>query len=153
GLSFVFTTALNDSRHNGSFDVVFCMEVLEHCTEATRREVLLDLRRLVAPAGTVVISVPIEIGPSLIGKQLIRGIAGARGVGDYKYLERYTWKELTRMVLACEHTVIERPVFQIELTPGQPTFFHGHKGFNWRTCRRELNEFFSVQRVLFSPLG
>ncbi len=153
GLSFMLTDSLSDSRYNGSFDLLFCMEVLEHCTEGTRLEVLKDLHRLGSPSGTVIISVPIEIGPSLIGKQLVRMIAGARGIGDYKYLERYTWMELIRMIFAGKETTIDRPVYRIELIPSQPTSYHGHKGFNWRACRQELNDFFSVQRILFSPLG
>ena len=61
--------------------------------------------------------------------------------------------ELIRMTFAGERTTIARPVHRVDLIHGQPTFYHGHKGFNWRACRRELNELFLVQRVLFSPLG
>jgi len=153
GLSFVLTEDLLDARHNGRFDVVFCMEVLEHCTEQTRAAVLSDLHRLVAVDGTVIISVPVEVGPSLIVKQLLRTLAGRRGIGDYRYSEKYTFKDLMKMVFAGEETAIERPVYRVDLIPGKPTYYHAHKGFNWRTFRRQLNELFSVQRILFSPLG
>src|SRR5215831_7519034 len=38
------------------FDVVTCMEVLEHCLEPERQRVIAELARLVAPAGLVVVS-------------------------------------------------------------------------------------------------
>jgi 2-polyprenyl-3-methyl-5-hydroxy-6-metoxy-1,4-benzoquinol methylase len=39
GLSFVLTEELADGRHNGAYDIVVCMEVLEHCLEEKREEV------------------------------------------------------------------------------------------------------------------
>ena len=98
-------------------------------------------------------SVPIEIGPSLVGKQIVRTIAGWRKLGDYQYRETYTWRELSKMVFAGAGTAIDRPVFRADLIPGRPTFFHGHKGFNWRALRRQLREYFRVEQVLFSPLS
>jgi 2-polyprenyl-3-methyl-5-hydroxy-6-metoxy-1,4-benzoquinol methylase len=151
GLSFILTEGLAD--RNGSFDVVFCMEVLEHCIDEVRAQVLHDLRRLASADGTVIVSVPIEIGPSLLGKQLVRMIAGWRRLGDYQYREKYTPWELGKMVFAGAQTAIHRPVLRTELIPGRPTFFHGHKGFNWRTLRHQLGEHFRVEQVLFSPLG
>ena len=65
-------------------DVITCMEVLEHCLEPERLRVLDELAGLARPAGRVVISVPIEIGPSLAAKQLARALAGLRGLGDYE---------------------------------------------------------------------
>ena len=80
-------------------------------------------------------------------------IAGWRRLGDYQYREIYTPWELCKMVFAGAQTAIHRPVLHTELIPGRPTFFHGHKGFNWRTLRRQLGEHFRVEQVLFSPLG
>jgi 2-polyprenyl-3-methyl-5-hydroxy-6-metoxy-1,4-benzoquinol methylase len=153
GLSFILTDDLAGPGHNGSFDLVFCMEVLEHCTDEVRSQVLQDLQRLVSTDGTVIVSVPIEIGPSLLGKQIVRMIAGWRRLGDYQYRETYTLWELGKMVFAGARTAIHRPVFRTEMTPGRPTFFHGHKGFNWRALRRQLEEYFRIQQVLFSPLA
>ena len=75
------------------------MEVLEHCLEDgaaagdRRAGAAVRRRRL------VVISVPIEIGPSLAGKQLVRALAGLRGLGDYGHRERYSPLELLRALL------------------------------------------------------
>jgi len=149
GLSFVLTNDLAGAVHEGTYQVVTCMEVLEHCVDRGRDQVLLDLRRLVSADGVVIISVPIEIGPTLIGKQVIRTLAGWRGLGDYKYNERYTSYELFRMLFAGERTAIPRPLY----SNGNGSGFHAHKGFNWRTLRMLLGEHFNIKQVHFSPLG
>lgn len=153
GLSFMLTDDLADARHTGAYGVIVCMEVLEHCVEEKLVSVLSDLRRLLAPEGTVIISVPIEIGPSLIAKQVVRTIAGWRGLGDYKYSERYTGGELLKMMFAGERMSITRPMYRADFALDRPNLFHGHKGFNWRTLRARLGKQFTVQQTLFSPMG
>jgi SAM-dependent methyltransferase len=153
GLSFVLTEELTAARHNLAYDVVVCMEVLEHCIADKRAEVLGDLHRLVAGDGTVIISVPIEIGPSLIGKQLVRTVAGWRGLGDYRHREKFSCMEFWKMVLAGAQTSIERPVYRADFAPDRPNAFHGHKGFNWRALQARLRERFEIRQTLFSPLG
>jgi SAM-dependent methyltransferase len=153
GLSFVLTDDLRAGRHTHAYGLVVCMEVLEHCVEENLHRVLSDLRRLVTPDGTVIISVPIEIGPSLIFKQLGRAAAGWRALGDYKYREKYTWRELWKMVFAGKQTAISRPVFRSDFAPDRPNWFHGHKGFNWRALRLRLEMDFVVAATRFSPLG
>jgi 2-polyprenyl-3-methyl-5-hydroxy-6-metoxy-1,4-benzoquinol methylase len=153
GLSFILTENLASPEHNNSFDLIFCMEVIEHCTDDVRPQVLQDLRRLVSPDGTAIASVPIEIGPSLVGKQIVRTIAGWRKLGDYQHRETYSPWELCEMVFAGAGTAIHRPAYRTEMVPGRPTFYHGHTGFNWRALRGELQQSFQIERVLFSPLG
>ena len=148
GISFLSIDELEQPAHRGGYDIVTCMEVLEHCLPETTEKVIGDLRRLVAPGGTVVISVPIEIGPTLIGKQMVRAIAGWRSIGDYKYREKYTAAELATMLLADERTAIERPIYSGS-AGAQPS--HGHKGFNWRALRHRLQDAFEIRRnALFS---
>ncbi|HLH75190.1 MAG TPA: class I SAM-dependent methyltransferase [Candidatus Binataceae bacterium] len=130
------------------FDLITCMEVLEHCRASEINEVLSDLRRLLAPSGTLLVSVPIEIGPSLILKQMIRRVAGWRNLGDYRYNERYTVGELVRMTLATARGAIARPLY--DNAPGLPPF-HTHKGFNWRTLRERIGREFALRRTCFSP--
>ncbi len=149
GLSFVLTNDLAGAAHAGAYQVVTCMEVLEHCVDQDRDQLLLALGRLVSPDGVLVISVPIEIGPTLIGKQIVRTLAGWRGLGDYKYNESYTTYELFRMAFAGERTAIPRPLY----SNGNGSGFHAHKGFNWRTLRMLLQEHFNIRQVRFSPLG
>ena len=148
-LSFCTIAELNGLYGSGAFDVITCMEVLEHCVDANVEKVLDDLSTLIAPQGTVIISVPIEIGPSLVIKQVARRLAGLRGVGDYAWTERYSPTELFRMILATSSTTIERPThIAVDIGPG-----HGHKGFNWRALERRIETRFSVDRRRFSPLG
>jgi SAM-dependent methyltransferase len=147
GLSFSLTDDLG-SEHTGRWNVVTCMEVLEHCLEDERRRVISELARLCAPRGTVIISVPIEIGPSLLGKQFVRAVAGLRGLGDYAHRERYSPFEMLRSVAGLP---IHRDV-HTDVKPEGSFSFHGHKGFDWRVVEREAGERLAIERRVFSPL-
>ena len=146
-IRYVLIEALKESSWKETFDVLFCMEVFEHVVD--RGKILSELERLVKPGGHLVISVPVEIGPSLLVKQTMRTVAGWRGVGDYPGIAPYTWGELMKGLFADELQHIKRPVHgEDSLTP-----FHCHKGFNWRTFRSELEERFLLEKQLFSPVG
>ena len=151
GPRFVHTSALNDEP-DGGFGVAVCMEVLEHCTAETADHVLVDLRRLVARDGTLIISVPVETGPALVGKQLYRALAARRGLEGYRQRETYAPRELAAMVFAGGRTRIQRPVYTSSFASGEANVYHGHKGFNWRALRRRLARDFVVRRTLFSPV-
>jgi SAM-dependent methyltransferase len=145
-LRFELCTDL-ESADSGSFDVIFCMEVLEHIPEPGP---LLDVfDRLLAPSGVVVISVPIEIGLPVVVKQMVRTVAGWRGIGHYPGTTPCTGRELVRSVFAGEQTHLERPLHRHG--NGQP--FHDHKGFNWRRLRRLVRERFDLIREDTSPVG
>lgn len=150
GVSFVHTRELNDAAHDGAYDVVTCMEVLEHCTDPERVRVLDQLRRLTTPRGRIVVSVPIEIGPALLGKQFFRAVAAWRGHGDYRHRETYSPRELLAATLARRDLVRAR--YTVD-TPDGPFQYCGHKGFDWRVLEREIHERFTVERRLFTPLG
>ncbi|HEU4560697.1 MAG TPA: methyltransferase domain-containing protein [Longimicrobium sp.] len=151
GLRFVHTGELGRET-DGSFGVAVCMEVLEHCTSDAVDRVLADLGRLVAKDGTIIISVPVETGPALVGKQLYRALAARRGLEGYVERETYTSAELGKMLVAGGRTAIERPVYHSRFASGDPNVYHGHKGFNWRALRRRLARDFVVRRTLFSPV-
>jgi hypothetical protein len=99
-----------------------------------------------------VISVPIEIGPTLAVKQLVRAAAAATGLGEYSTRERYRVSEFMRMLLARETSRIERPIHVAINTPGDRARFHGHKGFNWCALERLIERVFAIERRFFSPL-
>jgi 2-polyprenyl-3-methyl-5-hydroxy-6-metoxy-1,4-benzoquinol methylase len=147
-LHFCTTDSLSDPRHDGAYDVVTCMETLEHCVPAVVEIVLQDLARLVSPAGRVIISVPIEIGPTFLFKLVIRRIAAWRGLSDYKYYEAYTLKNALRMILAGKGVIIDRPVYGGEESP-----CYSHYGFNWRHLRENVRSHFVIEQTRFSPLG
>jgi 2-polyprenyl-3-methyl-5-hydroxy-6-metoxy-1,4-benzoquinol methylase len=146
---FLVASMLDGAEHAAAYDVVTCMEVLEHTTDDERRRVLGALGRFVRPGGRIVISVPIEIGPALAAKQFFRALAAWRGHGDYRHRETYTPRELAAAVLG--RTGLARAVYTVEGAGGRSTWC-GHKGFDWRVLARELRERFVVERRLFSPM-
>jgi SAM-dependent methyltransferase len=147
GVRFAMTGELGEAD-TGGWDVVTCMEVLEHCLEPERRRIVGELGRLCAPGGRVVVSVPIETGPSLLGKQFFRAVAGLRGLGDYAHRERYSPVEMLRAVAGLD---VPRVVYEGHGTSG--TFrYYGHKGFEWRDVQREIADRLVIERRTFSPL-
>jgi hypothetical protein len=127
------------------------MEVLEHCPDVERHEALGDLTRLVAPGGAVIVSVPLESGPSLIAKQAVRASAAVTGLREYGHRERYTIRELVRMAVAGPDTQIERTVTSAGI--GDAAYrFTGHKGFNWMQVQREIEARFAIEQRTFSPM-
>jgi SAM-dependent methyltransferase len=148
-LTFVSFEELLAQFSSQSFDVITCMEVMEHLTSTATQTLLRNLATLLRPRGTIIISVPVETGLPLLVKQVVRVYAGWRGVGDYKYAERYTLGELCRMICAGSDASIRRPLYGDN--PGCQ--YHGHKGFNWRGLRRELMTRFTLRETNFSPLN
>lgn len=146
GLSFVQIDELRRETA-GSFDAIFCMEVLEHVVDNT--PLLDDFERLLAPDGLLVISVPIETGVPLVVKQVVRRVAGWRGIGHYPGTMGYSGRELVASVLAGPTQHIPRPVFVGE----DGTRFHDHKGFNWNVLKSTLGARFDLVRTLTSPFG
>jgi 2-polyprenyl-3-methyl-5-hydroxy-6-metoxy-1,4-benzoquinol methylase len=149
GVRFVRTTDLAAPAHAHAYDIVTCMEVLEHCPEPERLRVLDTLRLLVARRGRVVISVPIEIGPALLAKQFFRAVAAWRGHGDYQHRETYGPGELLAAAFARPN--LARARYRVE-TPQGVFEYCGHKGFDWRPLESEIRQRFAVERRLFTPL-
>jgi len=143
-----FSLARDLSPADAPWDVVTCMEVLEHCVEDERRRVLGELSRLAAPGGLIVISVPIEVGPSLAGKQFFRALAGLRRLGDYEHRERYDPLELVRGIAGGR---IPRVAFEGD-GPDGPYRYYGHKGFDYRQLEAEIRERMRIERRMFTPL-
>ena len=149
GVRFVVTDSLEAAEHRHAYDTVTCMEVLEHCIDAERVRVLDELARLVRPGGRVIISVPIEVGPALLGKQFFRAVAAWRGHGDYRHRETYSASEMAAAVLAGPR--LARATYTVD-GPGGSYTYCGHKGFDWRALQREVASRLIVERRLFSPL-
>ena len=151
GLKFSLLKDFKQATPNKKFRVVMCMEVLEHCLEEQLPQVLQDLADFSEPGGVVMISVPIETGFSLVVKETLRTVAGCLNQGDYRWKEKYSFVEFMKMIFAGEKGSIVRPVLRSDYAPGQPNFYHGHKGFNWRSLRRKISERFEIQETKFSP--
>ena len=147
-LQFCTIPDLSAAVHSSAYDVVTCMETLEHCLEDVVRIVLRDLARLVAPDGRVIISVPIETGPTFLLKLLVRKAAAWRGLSDYRHYESYSGAEALRMIFAGKRGPIARPVHG---GPGSPS--HSHHGFMWKALREQVREHLVIESTHFSPLG
>jgi 2-polyprenyl-3-methyl-5-hydroxy-6-metoxy-1,4-benzoquinol methylase len=148
-VSFTCAAELERQTHVDAYDVVTCMEVLEHCPDMERTRVLRLLRRVVKPTGRVIVSVPIEVGPALVGKQVFRAIAAWRRQGDYRYRETYSPRELLAAALARPRLV--RAEYEVD-TPQGRFRYCGHKGFDWRILEREIRAEFIVEERRFTPL-
>ena len=146
-LRFHTVAELDDPANDGRYDLITCMEVLEHVVEV--QTVIANLPRLLSDEGRLLISVPTEIGIALIVKQTARRIAGWRGLGHYRFVARYQWLELWAGLIAGANQHIPRPVYQ---DPDR-TFFHDHKGFNWRILQRDLEAIFHTERIVYSPVS
>jgi SAM-dependent methyltransferase len=146
-LAFVRTDTLSSAEHQGAYDAVYCMEVLEHVRDPEPLYHLVET--VLAPGGTLVISVPVETGLPLIMKQTVRRIAGWRGIGDYPGTASYSFAEYCKSIFAGRHQHITRTVLHDEA--GSP--FHDHKGFNWMALRDSISRHFTVYETLTSPVA
>lgn len=152
-LSFLMEEEVFSGRYDRSFDVITCMEVLEHCRD-DKVDLLLGLfARLLRPGGVLIVSVPIEIGPSLLGKEMVRAFAGWRGVGDYRTKEKYRLGELFKMIFAGPGSTLPRTAYPMNVGDGRIEETHLHKGFNWKRLLPEIARRFDLSPTEFSPMG
>ena len=147
GLSFCLQPELAGPAHDGRYDAVFCMEVLEHVVDVDL--LLRTFHRLLAPSGVLVVSLPTETGLPLIVKQVVRRIAGWRGLGDYPGMAPYSARELAAGLLAGKRQHMPRT----EHVGDDGLKFFDHRGFNWRVLRTSIASRFVVERTLASPLS
>jgi 2-polyprenyl-3-methyl-5-hydroxy-6-metoxy-1,4-benzoquinol methylase len=149
---FLPIEALRGPQHREHYDAIVCMEVLEHCPADVHPVLLDDLNRMCRRGGRVIISVPIEIGATLIVKQAVRAVAAASGLTEYAHRERYSLREFVRMVLGGSTSQINRPVTTGTTASGATVRFHGHKGFNWHLLEPLIAQRFTIERRLYSPV-
>lgn len=119
----------------GTFDLVTCLETLEHVADPS--SVLQLAVDLAAPGATIVVSVPIEVGPSVLLKQAGRWLANRRQ--EYGY-ERYRWAELFRAGVLGQSAGLDR------------VNLHSHKGFDYRDVREMLRARAAIHRTVYSPI-
>jgi 2-polyprenyl-3-methyl-5-hydroxy-6-metoxy-1,4-benzoquinol methylase len=116
-----------------SFDRIACLEVLEHLQPDDVAETLGELGRLLKPDGIIVISVPIEIGPSALLKYLAaRLLTGSD--------RRHTFREVLK------------ETFGLPVARDRENSFIPHKGFDFRRLKEQVESHFTIERELFSPV-
>ena len=125
GFRFIAPEELPDVVPAGSCDLAICTETLEHVPNPA---LILDaVVRYCRPGATCVITVPIEVGPSLVGKQLGRYFAGLRRPYGY---EPYRLRELV-----LRRGPLEREGFDSSHVD-KDAVSTGHKGFDFRDVER-----------------
>jgi SAM-dependent methyltransferase len=140
GFEFVAPDAMAGTVTREGSDLVFCTETLEHVRDP---EGTIDLLcTYLKPGGRMLITVPIEVGPSLLGKQAGRYLAALRG--DYGY-ERYAVRELFDAAVRWEPRTFPSSHLDAD-TPER-----GHKGFDFRRIEPMLSARTTIERRVFTP--
>jgi SAM-dependent methyltransferase len=134
-LDFVLSEPEALAPLEGTFDLVVCLETLEHVEDPPA--VVDTIVRLARPGGSVQVSVPVEVGPAVLVKQLGRWLANRRS--DYGY-DRYPWSDLLKAGVLWQTDGIER------------ANLHSHKGFDYRRVRDLLTDQLTIDRTHWSPL-
>jgi SAM-dependent methyltransferase len=120
-----------------SCDTIALLEVLEHVPESESDRILHECGRLLRPDGKLIVSVPIEVGPSVI----VKGIARFFMVRPL---------ETNMTVTNLLRSVFYRPINRLDYGKG----IFGHMGFDYRITPIQLSSAgFTVEGKFFSPLG
>lgn len=117
-----------------SFNKIACLEVLEHLQEKDIDIALANMKALLDPEGKIVISVPIEIGPSAVVKNVIRKSLGqAETEANFANLLRSLFGRKVSRVLYGDT--------------------YGHVGFDYRWLERLfLRLGLQITQRIFSPV-
>lgn len=122
-----------------SCDLIFCTETLEHVDNAEKAlERMLECSK---PNAKMIISVPIELGPSLLVKQFGRYLANLKG--EYGY-ERYSPSELFAAAILWDTNSFPSSHSLNETNKA-------HKGFDYRNLEKLLQNKVKIERIIFSP--
>lgn len=122
-----------------SCDLIFCTETLEHVPDP--EQIIDQLLPFCQKQAKLVISVPIEVGPSLFAKQIGRYLANLKG--GYGY-ETYSPKELFSAAVLWD-------VNNFPSTHSQQAPYRAHKGFDYRYLELLLSQKIKIEKRIFSP--
>lgn len=120
------------------FDIVTCFETLEHFTTRAANERVDEIVGLAKPDGRIVVSVPIEIGPASLFKNVVRAAIGKPHPGT----------TVASVMASLFYRPVERPA---EKAGG---YIPSHVGFDYRV----VPGLFAARgwhcvRTHYSPLG
>jgi len=122
------------------FDMIVCLEVLEHMPLLERYKFYELCRTRLSPEGVCLIDVPVEVGPSLLVKNFGRVVLKGRE-------REYGWKEL--MSIAAGRCVFDQARFD---PTDESTWITMHKGFDYRLFEKEVERIFDVVERFATPL-
>lgn len=131
-------------KHRGELgeievDLVLCMGVLEHLPLAERVAFYELCEDKLGPAGRCIIDVPVEVGPTILAKELARVVLKGR-------TPEYSLKELAKTAIG----VKVRDQARFDLLD-DTTFIHYHTGFDYRLLHAELAGRFHVSGPVPTP--
>jgi trans-aconitate methyltransferase len=135
----VVIAATVDELPQGEGDLLFCMEVFEHLPVQQTTDALTAIHKLLSKEGAALLGVPVEVFLPALFK------------GLFRMTRRYSAFDanLKNILLAtCGFPPRERPVE--EITEGAPYHFQ-HLGFDYRRFRQQLEEYFTIRRIVGSP--
>jgi SAM-dependent methyltransferase len=140
GLKAALPAQLPSLVPEGSCDIAICTETLEHVPNP--KAFIQTMLKYVRPGGEVIITVPIEVGPSLLFKQFGRFLANR--VGPYGY-EKYTPRELVSAVVFWDAHSFPSSHIDSEATT------LGHKGFDYRQIEAMFTPGIEVVERVYTP--
>ena len=111
-----------------SVNVLTCLEVCEHLTGSETQEFIAFTLRVLAPRSRLLVSVPIEMGPAVLVKELSRSMLHRRR------------PDLTAAELA-------RVAFRAKPARRADDIKSSHRGFDWRVTRYTLRQHLSCEHV------
>jgi SAM-dependent methyltransferase len=112
-----------------SFDIAFCLDSLPYTAKQHRPAVVGEIRRILKTGGRAVFTLPVEIGPAVLIRELIRKLSGTWSDG-------YTFSEL--MCAMAFRPAATRPNTNLI-------------GYDYREDLRVIASGFSIDRVQFLP--
>ena len=115
---------------NESFNTIFCLEVLEHVKEPSIA--IEEIFRILKKKGSFIGTIPVEIGPSLLVREIIGRITKF-------HRPPYTKKELIQSALLKK--------------PGPRTLENPHKNFDWRIVIKEIKRLINRIELEFIPIN
>lgn len=142
GFSFIHPSEVTRSLFQ-TCDLAICTETLEHVSSP--QEIIEQMLLFCKNGAQVIISVPIEVGPSVIAKQVGRFLAQKRGA-SYGY-EKYDLRELMQAGVFWNTSKINCSQNDSENSE------KGHKGFDYRKIDALIRNKLKVERMEYSPIS
>lgn len=145
--NFKFMTNDDLTSEQQKYQMVTCMEVMEHCTDESIEKLKNDFSNLLQEDGHLIVSVPIETGGAVFIKQAVRTMLGWMKFGSYEHTEHYSLSNLFKMVFAGSEQTVPRNYYN-----WGDYVTCGHYAFNWMALKKKLEERFDIIEQHFTPL-
>lgn len=116
---------------DASFDVVFCLDSLPYVPGDSHHNVVAEIQRVLKAGGVAIVSLPIEVGPALLVREVLRRSSGS-------WMDGYSLKELVGSVLYKPAPERKREEYNLV-------------GYDYRKDVRLIESFFAIERQIFLP--